>query len=141
MAIWSSMITGQGRSKSSISTGPSMPRLYDWVQMPLSSGRSGIYVDMKSSDLAEYLDHDPFLEHSEPRQKDPRKADVKSDLMPATPVTPEKPKRSAAFERDKHESDVLHMVMEIFPGARWTTREEYKRAIAYRDRKGRRTRE
>jgi hypothetical protein len=96
---------------------------------------------MKSSDLAEYLDHDPFLEHSEPRQKVPAKSDLTSEPKLSTPVTPEPPKRSAAFERHKHESDVLHMVIEIFPGARWTTREEYKRAIANRDRKGRRKRE
>jgi hypothetical protein len=32
------------------------------------------------------------------------------------------------------------MVMDIFPGARWTTREEYKRAAALRDRKGRKIR-
>jgi hypothetical protein len=62
------------------------------------------------------LDHDPFLEHSEP------------------------PTRSAATERDRHRSDVLRLVMEIFPGARWTTREAYRRAAASRDRQGRRRR-
>ena len=51
-----------------------------------------------------------------------------------------KPTRSAETERDKHRSDVLQMVMEIFPGARWTTREAYRRAAATRDGKWRRTR-
>jgi hypothetical protein len=32
---------------------------------------------------------------------------------------------------------ILRLVMEIFPGARWTTREEYRRAAAQRDRQGR----
>jgi hypothetical protein len=71
---------------------------------------------MRDSDLAEYLDHDLCPEPSEPRQ------------------------RSAIFERDQFVSDVVRMVMEIFPGARWTTRAEYTRAIAQRDRQGRRRR-
>ena len=85
---------------------------------------------MHANDLAEYLDHDPFLEHTEPQPKDPGKADITSDPKPATPVTPEPPTHSATFERDKHRSDVLRMVMEIFPGARWTSRDEYRRAVA-----------
>jgi hypothetical protein len=108
---------------------------------------------MRNSDLADYLDHDPFLElrssvqrasraaqHSEPRPKDPRKADVKSDLKPATPVTPEKSKRSETFEREKFKSDVLKIVMDVFEGARWTTREEYRRLAENRDRRGRKKR-
>jgi hypothetical protein len=71
---------------------------------------------MRDSDLAEYLDHDPF------------------------PGEPVQPQRSAATERDKFTSDVLRMVMDIFTGARWTTRQEYKRASANRDRQGRRKR-
>jgi hypothetical protein len=67
---------------------------------------------MKASDLADYLDHDPFLEHPEPQ-----------------------PTRAAETERDRHHSEVLRLVMEIFPGARWTTRDEYRRAVARRDRK------
>jgi hypothetical protein len=73
---------------------------------------------MNSSDLAEYLDQDPFLDD----------------------VPKPQPTRSAETERDTHASDVLRMVMEIFPGARWTTRDEYRRAAATRDRKGRRRR-
>jgi hypothetical protein len=73
---------------------------------------------MHDSDLADYLDHDPFM-----------------DDVP----TPQ-PTRAAATERDKHTSEVLRLVMEIFPGARWTTRDEYRRAAATRDRKGRRRR-
>jgi hypothetical protein len=72
---------------------------------------------MNSNDLADYLDHDPFPEHPEPQ-----------------------PTRSAETERAKFKSDILHMVMEIFPGARWTTRDAYRRAAAYRDRKWRRRR-
>jgi hypothetical protein len=72
---------------------------------------------MTHRDLADDLEHDPFLD--EP---------------------PSKPKRSAQTERDKFKSDMLHMVMEIFPGARWTTRDEYKRASAQRDRKWRKKR-
>jgi hypothetical protein len=72
---------------------------------------------MHDSDLADYLDHDPFPEHPEPQ-----------------------PTRAAETERDRHRSDVLRLVMEIFPGARWTTREAYRRAAATRDRKWRRRR-
>jgi hypothetical protein len=72
---------------------------------------------MHANDLADYLDHDPFLEHPEPQ-----------------------PTRAAETERDQHTSDVLRLVMEIFPGARWTTREAYRRAAATRDRKWRRRR-
>ena len=95
---------------------------------------------MNSGDLAEYLEHDPFLEPSEPRQKDPRKADVTSDLMPATPAPPEPPQRSAETERAKFASDILHLVMSVFTGARWTTREEYKRSSALRDRRSKQRR-
>jgi hypothetical protein len=73
---------------------------------------------MHDSDLAEYLDHDPF---------------------PGEPVQP-KPKHSTETERDQFVSDVVRMVMEMFPGARWTTREAYTRASAQRDRQGRRRR-
>jgi hypothetical protein len=71
---------------------------------------------MRDSDLADYLEHDPFMDEPAP------------------------PSRSAATARDKFESDILRMVMEVFPGARWTTRDEYKRASANRDRKERRRR-
>jgi hypothetical protein len=72
---------------------------------------------MNHRDLAEYLDHDHFLEYSEPP-----------------------PTRAAATERDRHRREVLRLVLEIFPGARWTTRDAYRRAAATRDRKGRRRR-
>jgi hypothetical protein len=71
---------------------------------------------MRDSDLADYFDHDLFMDEPAP------------------------PKRSAATERDKHKSDILRLVMEVFPGARWTTRDEYQRASAQRDRKERRRR-
>jgi hypothetical protein len=58
----------------------------------------------------------------------------------AEDAPPAKPKRSAQTERDQFISDILKMVMEIFPGARWTTREEYMRAAAQRDRKWRKKR-
>ena len=35
---------------------------------------------------------------------------------------------------------ILRMVMDIFTGARWTTREEYRKAAARRDLKWRKTR-
>jgi hypothetical protein len=60
------------------------------------------------------------------------------DLADDTP--PAKPKRSAQTERDQCISDILQMVMEVFPGARWTTRDEYTRAAAQRDRQWRKTR-
>jgi hypothetical protein len=56
------------------------------------------------------------------------------------PTTLEKPQRAPETERAKFASDMLHMVMSVFTGARWTTREEYKRASAIRDRKGRKKR-
>jgi hypothetical protein len=71
---------------------------------------------MKASDLAEYLDHDPFLDEA-PQSK---------------------PMRSAQTARDQHASDVLRLVMEVFPGARWITRDEYRRRADQRDRQGRR---
>ena len=91
---------------------------------------------MRDSDLAEYLDSNLFLEDAAPQLRVPAKSGVSSEPEPLTPVTPEKPQRSAQTERDKFKSDILRMVMEVFPGARWTTREEYKRAAAMRDRKG-----
>jgi hypothetical protein len=95
---------------------------------------------MKPSDLAEYLDQDPCLEDPEPRLKDPGNTDVTSDLKLSTPVTPEPPTRAAEAERDRHVCEVMQMVMDIFPGARWTTRAEYQQAATRRDRKGRRRR-
>jgi hypothetical protein len=73
---------------------------------------------MNSNDLADYVDHDIFLDDVQKPQ----------------------PTRATETERDKHRSDVLRLVMEIFPGARWTTREAYRRAAATRDRQGRRRR-
>jgi hypothetical protein len=86
---------------------------------------------MRDSDLADYLDHDPFL--GEPVQpKLP--SSVELDRAPQL-------KRLAETERDQFVSDVLRIIMDIFPGARWTIRQEYTRASANRDRKGRRKRE
>jgi hypothetical protein len=73
---------------------------------------------MNSNDLADYLDHDICLDDVQKPQ----------------------PTRAAATERDRHQREVLRLVMEIFPGARWTTRDEYRRAAATRDRQGRRRR-
>jgi hypothetical protein len=95
---------------------------------------------IRDSDLAEYLDNDPFLEHSEPQSVVPNKSDISSVPQLLTPVTPEKPRRSAETEQTKHKSDLLKMVMEVFPGARWTTKEEYRRLAENRDRKGRKKR-
>jgi len=95
---------------------------------------------MHANDLAEYLDHDPCLEDPEPRPKDPGKADLTSDLKPATPVTPEGSTPAAETDLDTHIRDVMQMVMDIFPGARWTTKAEYQQAAARRDRQGRRRR-
>jgi len=95
---------------------------------------------MRDSDLADYLDHDPFLEPLGPRPKASAKPGVAPGPKLSTLVAPDKPKRSAETERDKHESDVLRMVMEVFPGARWTTREEYQRRAHHRDRRGRKKR-
>jgi hypothetical protein len=86
------------------------------------------------------LDHDPFLEHLEPQPKATAKSGTLPEPTLSTPGAPEPPTRSATFERDTHRSDVLRLVMEIFPGARWTTRDAYRRAAATRDRKGRRRR-
>lgn len=51
---------------------------------------------MPRNDLADYLEHDPFLEE------------------PAKP----KPKQSAETERHMQESDILRLVMEVSPNAR-----------------------
>jgi len=95
---------------------------------------------MRHSDLADYLDHDPFLEPSEPQPKASAKSGVSPEPKLSIPVAPDKPTRSAETERDKHTSDVLRMVMEVFPGARWTTRDEYQRLAHHRDRRGRKKR-
>jgi hypothetical protein len=83
---------------------------------------------MHDSDLAEYLAHDPV-----PEEAPKLPSSVELDRAP-------QPKRSAETERDQFVSDVVRMVMEMFPGARWTTREAYTRASAQRDRQGRRRR-
>jgi hypothetical protein len=89
---------------------------------------------------ANALDHDPCLEHLEPQPK----ATAKSGAMPeptlSTRGAPEPLTRSAAYARDTHRREVLRLVLEIFPGARWTTRDAYRRAAAIRDRQGRRRR-
>jgi hypothetical protein len=95
---------------------------------------------MRDSDLAEYVDQDPCLEDPEPQPKVPAKSDITSEPTLSTPVTPEPLTRSAETERDRHVREVLQMVMDIFPGARWTTNAEYRRASTRRDRKGRRRR-
>jgi hypothetical protein len=95
---------------------------------------------IRHSDLAEYLDNDPFREHPEPQFVVPKKSDILSVPQLLTPVTLEKPRRSSETEQEKYKSDVLHMVMEVFPGARWTTKEEYRRLAENRDRRGRKKR-
>jgi hypothetical protein len=91
---------------------------------------------MHANDLAD----DPFLEHLEPPPKVLAQSDEMSEPQLLTPGTPETPTRSAATERDRQRRDVLRLVMEIFPGARWTTKDQYRRAAATQDRKGRRRR-
>jgi hypothetical protein len=89
---------------------------------------------MRDSDLAEYLAHDPVPEEApKPERSYPPEAG-------RAPPGHQPGVRSATCERDQFVSDVVRMVMEIFPGARWTTRDEYRRAAANRDRKGRRRR-
>jgi hypothetical protein len=78
-----------------------------------------------------------FLEHLEPQPKVLAQSDHRSEPQLLTPVPPEPPTRSAATERDTHRREVLRLVLEIFPGARWTTRDAYRRAAVTRDRKGR----
>jgi hypothetical protein len=99
---------------------------------------------VRDRDLAEYLESTLFLERSEPQPAVLAKSDVKSETQLLTPAPPAPPRRSAETERAKFASDMLHMVMSVFTGARWTTREAYKRASAQRDRrdrhKGRKTR-
>jgi hypothetical protein len=113
---------------------------------------------MRDSDLAEYLDQDPFLEYPlrgsgdpsppagrvledpEPQPEVPAKSDITSEPTLSTPVTPERSTRSTKAEQDTHVREVLQMVMDIFPGARWTTKAEYQQAATRRDRKGRRRR-
>jgi hypothetical protein len=95
---------------------------------------------MRDSDLAEYLDQDPCPEDPEPRPKVPATSDITSEPTLSTPVTPERSTRSTKAEQDTHVREVLQMVMDIFPGARWTTKAEYQQAATRRDRKGRRRR-
>jgi len=133
-------MAGMSQSKLSILIGPYGRPPWSYAQATLLCGRYGVYVDMRHSDLAEYLANDPFLGQSGTRPKKLLQADEKSGPEPATPATSEKPGRSAETERAKHESDALKMVMEVFEGAKWTTKEEYKRQADNRDRKGRRKR-
>ena len=95
---------------------------------------------MKPSDLAEYLDQDPFLEDPEPQPEVPATSDPTSEPTRSTPVTPERSTPSTKAERDAHVREVMQMVMDIFPGARWTTRAEYQQAATRRDRQGRKRR-
>jgi hypothetical protein len=110
------------------------------------------------SDLAEYLDQHPFLEYPlhgsgdpsppvgrvledpEPQPEVPATSDPRSEPRLSTPVTPERSTRATEAERDTHIRDMMQMVMDIFPGARWTTRAEYQQAATRRDRQGRRRR-
>ena len=91
--------------------------------------------EIRDIDLAEYLNSNLFLESPEPQARVSAKSDMLSELELLSPATPEKTQRSA-----QHTSDVLKMVMEVFDGARRTTKEEYLRLAHNRDRKGRRTR-
>jgi hypothetical protein len=88
---------------------------------------------MRDSDLAEYLAHDPVPEEV-------LRTVLRTAIRPplAGDISPHAV--GAVSERDQFVSDVVRMVMEMFPGARWTTREAYKRAAALRDRQGRRRR-
>jgi hypothetical protein len=90
---------------------------------------------VRDSDLAAYLDSNLFLEDPAPQPVRPCKSDVKSEAQLLDPVPPDQPPRSAPTERGQLTSDILTMVMDVFPGARWTTREEYRRVAALRDRK------
>jgi hypothetical protein len=92
---------------------------------------------MRDRDLAEYLEHDPFLEPSasQPKATPSIEARPKPDR-----VAPEPPTRTAGTARAQFASDMLHLVLSVFTGARWTTRDEYTRAAAQRDRKGRKRR-
>jgi hypothetical protein len=69
---------------------------------------------MPRNDLADYLDHDSFLEEA----------------------TKPKPKRSEQTEQDKQEGDILRRVSEGFPNARIVTREDYRRGRTRRIRQG-----
>ena len=95
---------------------------------------------MRHSDLAEYLDHDPFLESSEPRPKASPQIEPEARPKPPPPETPAHQQALEEIKREKHRSDMLRMVMDVFPGAKWVTKEEYRRRAAQRDRKARRRR-
>jgi hypothetical protein len=95
---------------------------------------------VRHSDLAEYLESRLFLEDPAPQLGLAAKSEVSSEAQLLTPGAPDQPPRSAQTERDQLNSAIVQMVMDVFPGARWTTREAYKRAAALRDRKGRKTR-
>jgi hypothetical protein len=95
---------------------------------------------MHDKDLAEYLAHDPLPEEV-------LRTVLRTAIAPANGGRVSlgsslrlDPAVAAVSERDQFVSDVLRMVLEIFPGARWTTRAEYTRASAQRDRQGRKRR-
>lgn len=88
--------------------------------------------ETRDIDLSEYLNSDLFLESPEPQDRISAKSGILSESKLLTPATPELLKRS-----EKYTSDIIKMVMEVFDGARRTTREEYQRLAGYRDRKGR----
>jgi hypothetical protein len=95
---------------------------------------------MRPSDLAEYLEHDPFLESPEPSGGQSPPVQHTAPLIPAAPETPTHPQRAEDIAREKHRSDILHMVIDVFPGARWVTKAEYQKRAEQRDRKARRRR-
>jgi hypothetical protein len=124
---------------------------------------------MRDSDLTEYLDNDLFPEYPLHGSGDPSSPAVPAqgcgDASTAERCTagrvpePSEPRqrsyppeagrappghrpgeRSATCERDQFESDVVRLVMEIFPGARRTTKDEYRRRAQQRDRKVRKKR-
>jgi hypothetical protein len=111
---------------------------------------------MKPSDLAEDLDQDPVLEYPLGGSGDPSPPAVppaggRGDASPPSqagtagrvledPEPQPQPTRFTKAERDAHVREVLQMVMDIFPGARWTTKAEYQQAATRRDRQGRRRR-
>jgi hypothetical protein len=95
---------------------------------------------MKSSDLADYLDHDPFPESSEPWTEHSPPVKSTASLTPPPPETPAHPQALEDMQREQHRRETLRLVMDVFPGATWVTKDEYRRRAAQRDRKSRRRR-
>ena len=121
--------------------------VYDLSLMPIAEGRFKAFTEecQLTDTTIELNDYHSLKALSAARES--RSLMHDSDLLEYLSSAPEDvgrrapmPEPAAEPRRQTFQSEILRMVMDIFTGARWTTREEYRKDAARRDLRWRKTR-